>query len=88
MGGVGLIFTPVLVRRLLRPSSRVWAYDWHFLDSQLLQTVQLGGVARLRLPTRPLHPTAPSNHPPPPPTPPPSHPPNPLYMQSVILQWL
>ena len=26
MGGVGLIFTPVLVRRLSRPSSRVWAY--------------------------------------------------------------
>ena len=27
MGGMGLIFTPVLVRRLLRPSSRVWAYN-------------------------------------------------------------
>ena len=27
MGGMGLIFTPVLVRRVLRPSSRVWAYD-------------------------------------------------------------
>ena len=61
MGGMGLIFTPVLVRRLLRPSSRVWAYDWLFLDSWLLQTVQFGGVTRLRLPTRPLHPP----HPPP-----------------------
>ena len=39
MGGMGLIFTPVLVRHLLRPSSLVWAYDQHFLDSQLLQTV-------------------------------------------------
>ena len=28
MGGMGLIFTPVLVRRLLRPSSLVWAYDY------------------------------------------------------------
>ena len=53
MGGMGLIFTPVLVRRLLRPSSRVWAYDWHFLDSWLLQTVQMDGVTRLRLPTHP-----------------------------------
>ena len=48
MGGMGLIFTPVLVRRLLRPSSHVWAYDQHFLESWLLQTVQLDGVTRLR----------------------------------------
>ena len=51
---MGLIFTPVLVRRLLlMPSSRVWAYHQHFLDSQLLQTVQLEGVTHLRLPTHP-----------------------------------
>ena len=62
MGGVGLIFTPVLVRlRLLGPSSRVWAYDQHFLDSWLLQTVQLDGVTRLRLPT-PLPPAHPLIH--------------------------
>ena len=54
MGGMGPIFTPVSVRRLLRPSSLVWAYNQHFLDSWLLQTVLLEGVTRLRFP--PTHP--------------------------------
>ena len=76
MGGVGLIFIPVLVRHILRPSSLVWAYNQHFLDSWLLQTVLLEGLTCLQLPTRPLHPP----HPTPSPTP--------LYVQSVILQWL
>ena len=79
MGSMGLIFTPALVRRLLRPSSLVWAYDQHFMDSQLLQTVLLEGLTNLQLPTRPLHPLQPPH---------PSHPPIPLYVQFVILQWL
>ena len=71
MGGMGLVFTPALVRRLLRLISLVWAYDQHFLDTWLLQIVQLGRLTRLQFPTHP-----------------PTHPPTPLYMQSVILQWL
>ena len=59
MGGMGLIFTPALVRCLLRPSSLVWANDQYFLDSWLLQTVLMEGLTRLRLPTRPLHPPHP-----------------------------
>ena len=65
MGGMGLIFTPALVRCFLRPISLVWAYDWHFLNTWLLQTVQLEGLTCLRLPTRPsTHPTSlPLTHP-------------------------
>ena len=49
-----LIFTPVLVRCLLRPSSFVWAYDYHFLDSYVdAQTVLLEGTTHLWLPTCP-----------------------------------
>ena len=76
MGAMGLIFTPAMVRPLLRPSSLVWAYDQYFLDSLLLQTVLMEGLTRLRLPTCPFtHPTL-------------SRPPTLLYMQSVIIQWL
>ena len=67
---MGLIFTPVLVRRLLRPSGRVWAYDWHFLDSYSYSKRSGWTV----WPASGF-----------PPTPAPSHPPTPLYMQSVIL---
>ena len=65
MGGMGLIFTPAMVRRLLRPSSLVWAYDQYFLDSLLLQTVLMEGLTRLRLLTYPFHPPHPllSAHP-------------------------
>ena len=37
-----------------RPSEHFWTYDWHFLDSQLVQTVLLEGLTSLRLPTLPL----------------------------------
>ena len=65
MGGMGLIFTPAMARRLLRPSSLVWTYDQYFLDSLLFQTVLMEGLTRLRLPTSPFHPPhpLPSAHP-------------------------
>ena len=74
MGGMGLIFTPVLVQHLLGPPALFTCLHLVLLDSYLLQIVYLW------LPT---HPT-PSTHPTPPPTPspslrinptPPSHPP-------------
>ena len=40
----------------ITPFKRVWAYDWPFWDSQLVQMVLTDGLARLRLPTHPLHP--------------------------------
>ena len=33
MEGMGLKFTPVVLRPSLRLSKHVWAYGWHFLDS-------------------------------------------------------
>ena len=56
-----LASTPVLVRHLLRPSRLVWAYDWQFLDSQLLQTVLLESITCLWLPTHPYCPPHPSH---------------------------
>ena len=49
----------------ITPFKRVWAYDWLFWDSWLVQMVLTDGLARLRLPTYPLHP----------PLPPPTRPP-------------
>ena len=50
MGDMGLIFTPVLVRRLLS-----WTHSY------VLQTVLLEGTTHLRLPTCPhTHPTPPT----------------------------
>ena len=43
----------------LRPSKHVWAYDWHFWDSYLVQTVLTEVLTHLRLPTHLLHPTHP-----------------------------
>ena len=63
MGGMGLIFTPALVRHLLRPSSLVWAYDQYFLDSY---------VATPNSPNGRVNPP-PASHLPPPPNPP-THP--------------
>ena len=34
----------------------VWAYDWHFWDPWLAQTIPTEGLTDLRLPTYPLHP--------------------------------
>ena len=42
----------------LRPSRLVWAYDQHFLDSYLIQTV-LEGITHLWLPTYPHYPPHP-----------------------------
>ena len=39
----------------LRTSKHVSAYGWHFLDSQLVQTVLTKGFTGLWLPTHPLH---------------------------------
>ena len=41
----------------LRPSRHVWAYGWHFLDSQLLQKVLMECIACLQLPPSSLPPT-------------------------------
>ena len=54
----------------ITPFKRVWAYDWLFWDSWLVQTVLTDGLACLRLPTRPS----------------PCHPPTPYNMPSVILE--
>ena len=54
MGGMGLIFTPVLVRRLIDPpglSRPMTSTSW--THSYVLQTVKLDGVTRLWLPTYP-----------------------------------
>ena len=59
MGGMGLIFTPVLVRNLLRPSSLVWAYD----------LTLLGLMATPNSPIGWCNPPAASHPPPPPPHP-------------------
>ena len=39
----------------LRPSKYVWAYDWHFLDSQLVQILLMEGLTHLQLFTIPYH---------------------------------
>ena len=57
MEGMGLKLTPVIVMCMsLRLSRHVWAYSWHFLDSQLVQTVLIESLTHLRLPTLPYHP--------------------------------
>ena len=38
----------------LTPFNRIWAYDWHFWDPQLAQTVPMEGLTRLQLPNHPL----------------------------------
>ena len=43
----------------IMPFKHAWAYDWLFWDSWLVQTVLTNGLARLRLPTHPLHPPLP-----------------------------
>ena len=55
-GRYGSDIHPCIGGTSLKASSLVWAYDWHFLDSQLLQTVQLEDITCLRLPTHPLTP--------------------------------
>ena len=62
MGGMGLEFTLVLVRRLLRPSSLVWAYDYIALLVGFIATPN-SPIGRYNLP--------PASHPP-------LHPPHPL----------
>ena len=57
MKGMALKFTPVVVQTSLRPSECVWAYGWHFKDSQLVQTVLIEDLTHLRLPTLPHHPS-------------------------------
>ena len=55
MGGMGLIFTPVLVRRLLGPpglSRPMTNSSWPHTTPN--SPVTLKGVTRLRLPTHPL----------------------------------
>ena len=52
-----------------------------------LWPVLLGLIATPNSPNGRVNPP-PASHPPPPPTPPLSHPPTPLYVQSMILQWL
>ena len=39
----------------LTPFKHVWASGWHFWDLSLALTVPMEGLARLRLPTHPLH---------------------------------
>ena len=50
----------------ITPFKRVWAYAWLFWDSWIGQTVLTDGLARLRLPTHPLHPPLPPLTRPPP----------------------
>ena len=47
----------------ITPFRRVWAYGWYFWDSWLVQMVLTDGLARLRLPTHPLHSPTPYNMP-------------------------
>ena len=54
MEGMGVKFTSGMGRHLT-PFEHVWAYDWLFWDSWLVQTVLTDGLACLRLPTHPLH---------------------------------
>ena len=71
MGGMGLIFIPVLVRHLLGPPGLSIGLSW----------------THSYTPNSPIgwyNPSPASHLPPPPPTP--SCPPTPLYVQSVILQ--
>ena len=56
-GRYGSDIHPCVSETSHRPSRLVRAYDWLFLDSWLLQTVQLGSVTCLWLPTRPNQPT-------------------------------
>ena len=71
MGGMDLIFTPVLVRRLLGPLG---------LSGRLGLSLALLGLIST--------PNSPSERYNPSPVAQPSPPPTPLYVQSVILQWL
>ena len=58
-GRYGSDIHPCDIKMSLRPSRVVWAYEQHFLDSQIFQTVLLEGVTCLRLPTFPHHPPHP-----------------------------
>ena len=51
MEGMGLKVTPI-IETSLRPSKHVWTYGWHFLESQLVQTVLTEGLTHLSLPTQ------------------------------------
>ena len=59
MEGMGLKFTPVVVRRLLGSSKHVRYYGWHILDSKLVQIILMEGLTCLRLPTLSQHPPHP-----------------------------
>ena len=54
MGGMGLIFTPVLVRHLLGPLGLSGPMTSTFRTHRYPQTVLLEGTTHLRLPTRSL----------------------------------
>ena len=78
MEGVSLIYTPVLVRRLLGPLSfsgalGLWLVLLGLIDT-VHQTVLLEGITCLQLPTHPIAHPMPL---------PPTHS---LYVQSMILQ--
>ena len=59
MEGMGVKFTPGIGGRMLRHSSE-FGHMAGTSGTQLVQTVLTDGLARLRLPTHPLHPPLPS----------------------------
>ena len=85
MGGMDLIFTPVLVRRLIGPpglSGPVTGTSWTHSYSKRSNWVVWPASGFPPVPAALL----PARPPPRPPAPPPPPPPAPLYVQSMILQ--